>query len=133
MINRLSVRAFKGLREFSIMPGRVNLLIGANGTGKTNFADLVAFIARLCPLGLFRTVESFDGLSQVRTRQPGAGTPYKLKIAVQLGRDPLRGVQEVNYSFALAQSKEIKVQEETLKAIVYKRSPGRPRKRGFPL
>ena len=102
MINQLAVRAFKGLREFDIAPGRVNLLIGANGTGKTNFADLVAFIASLCPLGLSRTMESFGGLSQVRTRQPGAGTAYKLKITVQLGDDPLRGIQQVYYSFALA-------------------------------
>jgi ABC-type uncharacterized transport system ATPase subunit len=42
MITQLNVRAFKGLREFSIAPRRVNLLIGANGTGKTNFADLTA-------------------------------------------------------------------------------------------
>lgn len=133
MINQLTVRAFKGLREFDIQPGRVNLLIGANGTGKTNFADLVDLIARLCPLGLLRAMQSFGGLSQVRTQQPRAGMPYKLKVAVRLGNDPLRGIKQVHYSFALAQSKEITVQEETLDAIVYKRSPGKPKMQGFPL
>ena len=134
MITRLRVRRFKGLREFDIRPLRVNLLIGANGTGKTNFADLIAFIASLCPKGLSATIEEdFGGLTRVRTRQPGAGTPYKLQIEVWLGEDRSRGIQEAYYQFALAQSKEIKVQTETLDAVVYKRRPGRPVKRGVPL
>jgi predicted ATPase len=78
-------------------------------------------------------MQSFGGLSQVRTRQSGAGPLYKLKIAVQLGNDPPRGIQQLRYYFALAQSGETKVQEETLNAIVYKRSPGKPKKQGFPL
>ncbi len=134
MITRLDVRAFKGLREFSITPQRVNLLIGANGTGKTNFTDLIAFIASLCPRGLSATIEEeFGGLERVRTRQPGAGTPFKLRIEFQLGEDPSRGIQKAHYRFALAQSKEIKVQEERLDAVVYKRKPGKPTKKGFPL
>jgi len=76
MITQLNVRAFKGLHEFNIKPQRVNLLIGANGTGKTNFTDLVAFIASLCPRGLAAAIEEFGGLERVRTRQPGAGTPF---------------------------------------------------------
>ena len=133
MITKLDVRAFKGLREFSIAPQRVNLLIGANGTGKTNFTDLIEFIASLCPKGLSATMEDFGGLYQVRTRQPGAGTPYKLRIDMTLGEDQSRGIQRVHYHFALAQSKEVKVQTEKLDAVVYKRRPGRPLKRGFPL
>lgn len=133
MITKLDVRAFKGLREFSFTPRRVNLLIGANGTGKTNFTDLIAFIASLCPKGLSATMEDFGGLYQVRTRQPGAGTPYKFRIDLRLGEDRSRGIQEVHYHFALAQSKEVKVQTEKLDAVVYKRAPGRPLKPGFPL
>jgi len=132
MIKRLQVRAFKGLREFDIRPGRVNLLIGANGTGKTNFTDLIEFISKLCPLGLLGALEKFGGLAQVRTRLPGAGTPYKFKIALTLGEDPHRGIQRAYYEFALAQSNEVRVQQETLDAVVYKRAPGRPLKPGFP-
>jgi len=133
MIMSLQARAFKGLREFNIVPQRVNLLIGANGTGKTNFTDLIAFIASLCPRGLSATLEDFGGLYQARTRQPGAGTPYKFRIDLTLGEDRSRGIQKACYHFALAQSKEVKVQTETLDAVVYKRTPGRPLKPGFPL
>lgn len=133
MITRLEVRRFKGLREFDIAPRRVNLLIGANGTGKTNFTDLIQFIASLCPKGLSATIEDSGGLHQVRTRQPGAGTPYKFRIDLTLGEDLSRGIQRAYYHFALAKSKEVKVQTETLDAVVYKRRPGRPLGRGFPL
>ena len=132
MITQLNVRAFKGLHEFNIKPQRVNLLIGANGTGKTNFTDLVAFIASLCPRGLAAAIEEFGGLERVRTRQPGAGTPFKFRIEFRLGEDLSRGIQHVHYRFALAQSKEIKVQEEVLDAVLYKRKPGKPAMEGFP-
>ena len=133
MITKLGVRAFKGLRKFSITPLRANLLIGANGTGKTNFTDLIAFIAGLCPKGLSATMDDFGGLYQVRTRQPGVGTPYKFQIDLMLGEDQSRGIRRAHYQFALAQSKKVKVQTEKLDAVVYKRTPGRPLKPGFPL
>jgi len=133
MITKLSVRAFKGLRKFSIAPRRVNLLIGANGTGKTNFTDLIAFIASLCPRGLAATIDDFGGLGQVRTRQPGAGTLYKFQIDLALGKDCSRGIQRVRYHLALAQSKALKVRTEKLDAVVYKRTPGRPLRPGVPL
>jgi len=133
MITRLAVRAFKGLREFDITPRKVNLLIGANGTGKTNFTDLIELISRLCQRGLVATIEQgAGGLSQVRTRQPGAGTPYKFQIELWLGEDQSRGVKEAHYLMTLAQSKEIKVQKELLEAEVYKRKPGKPAMRGVP-
>jgi predicted ATPase len=132
MITALSVSAFKGLRKFNIEPQRVNLLIGANGTGKTNFADLIAFIASLGPQGLAATIQSFGDLAQVRTRQPGSDMPYKLEIEIRLGEDRSRGIQSVLYRFALAQTREIKVQREKLEAVVYKRRPGKLAKGGFP-
>ena len=121
MLDKLSIRAFKSLREFTINPSRVNLLIGANGTGKSNFADLVAFMATLSSLGLSGTIKHFGGLRQVRTRQPGA--PSELKVEFHLGENPSRGIQEVHYCLALAPSAEIKVQSEILQATLYKRLP----------
>lgn len=90
MIRRLSVKAFKGLREFAIEPQNVNLLIGANGTGKTNFADLILFIALICQRGLNSALEEFGGLGNIRTRQPGKGTPFKFQIEFTLGEDRSR-------------------------------------------
>lgn len=133
MLTQFAARAFKGLRAFSISPQRVNLLIGANGTGKTNFADLVAFVAALCQRGLSAAIENAGGLEQLRTRQPSAGTPYRLRIELRLGEDASRGIKEAHYVFELAQLKDVvKVRQETLEAIVYKRKPGKPSRPGLP-
>jgi len=132
MLTHLRVRAFKGLREFNIAPQRVNLLIGANGTGKTNFADFITFMSSLCPRGLTGAFEELGGFAQVRTRKPGAGTPYMFRVGMELGEDLSRGIKNCHYEFTLAQSREIKVQTENLDAVVYKRSSGRPARQGLP-
>lgn len=128
MITSLQARAFKGLREFSIEPKKVNLLIGANGTGKTNFADLIEFISLACRFGLKEAFDKFDGLDEVRTKTRGAGgrTP-SLSVSVQIEKDVFRGIQEARYSFRLSSQKSLEVDEEELDAIVYKRGPGKPR------
>lgn len=127
MLTQFSARAFKGLRSFSIAPQAVNLLIGANGTGKTNFADLIAFVVAVCQRGLSAAIENAGGLEHMRTRQPSAGTPYRFRIELRLGEDVSRGIKEAHYAFELAQLKDvIKVRQETLQAIVYKRKPGKP-------
>ena len=132
MLIQLSARAFKGLRRFSISPQRMNLLIGANGTGKTNFTDLIAFIAGLGPRGLTASIDDLGGLAQVRTRQSGSGKPPVLHIELRLGEDRSRGIKEAHFQFALAQTKGIKVQRESLDAVVYKRTAGRPAVQGIP-
>lgn len=132
MLTRLTVRAFKGLREFDISPKRMNLLIGANGTGKTNFTDLIAFIAGLGPRRLTTSIDALGGLAQVRTRQSGSGKPAVLHIALHLGEDSFRGIKEARFEFALAPTKTVKVQRESLDAVVYKRVAGRPALQGIP-
>jgi predicted ATPase len=120
MIKRLTVRAFKSLRSFDIYPQKINLLIGANGTGKTNFADLISFLAGVCRRGLSETIADLGGLPQIRTRSI-RGAPYKLLIKIQIGEDRPRNIKEILYSFELAQSNDIKVQKESLDAVVYDR------------
>ncbi len=132
MITKLGARAFKGLREFNIAPQRVNVLLGANGTGKSNFADLIAFMSKIPVRGLVSAMDDFGGLPQVRTRQPGVGTPYKLQLDLNLSEDRSRGIQSVHFQFALAQSRDVKVQMERLEAVLYKRKAGKPAKQGVP-
>jgi predicted ATPase len=133
MLTQFSARAFKGLRSFTIAPQPINLLIGANGTGKTNFADLIAFVAAVCQRGLAAAINDAGGLEHLRTRQPSAGTPYRFRIELRLGEDLSRGIKEAHYGFELAQLKNvIKVRQEALQAIVYKRKPGRPSRAGVP-
>lgn len=44
MIKNLSIKGFKTLLDVSFEPGRVNCLIGANGTGKSNILEAIGVI-----------------------------------------------------------------------------------------
>src|SRR5690606_39300228 len=46
-LSRLTLRGYKSIAECDIELGRVNVLIGANGAGKSNFIGLFRWINRI--------------------------------------------------------------------------------------
>ncbi len=132
MITNLNIKGFKSFRDFAIQPGHMNLVIGANGTGKSNLADLIRFIARISKEGLKTTINNMGGENSIRTRTTRA--PRTFHIEFELDQDMPRGIEFVKYGFELSQSKgDIRVSSEWLTAKVYKRTAGKPKKQGFPL
>ena len=126
MITKLSVSYFKGLRSVSIQPKNINLLIGANGTGKTNFADLIDFISVASRIGLKAALEKYGGIDEARTKLPAGGRLPALGCTIELDGDTSRGIESLKYSFSLSTSKLLNVDTEQLDATVFARSPGRP-------
>lgn len=118
MITKLEGSWFKGLRKISLVPKNINLLIGANGTGKTNFADFIEFLSSTFRFGLKETIDNMGGLEAVRTNLP-LGRPPILGCHITLGQDFGRGIEEVSYKFALSYSKSLIVESEQLHARVY--------------
>jgi predicted ATPase len=110
----------------------VNILIGANGTGKTNFADLIDFISRAVRFDLAKAFGDEGGIDDVRTRQASKGIKGQFKIEIEAGEDRSRGIKKLYYSFSLAQSKFLRVHSENLDAVVFKRKAGRPAQEGTP-
>jgi len=41
MITQLNIRGFKSLADVDVELGQVNVFIGANGSGKTNFLEAI--------------------------------------------------------------------------------------------
>ncbi|MCS6859230.1 MAG: AAA family ATPase [Abditibacteriales bacterium] len=132
MITRLILRNFKSLRKVDVRPQAVNLVIGANGSGKSNFADAFQFIAQACHLGLKEALDNLGGLEEVRTRKAGAGKPPQLHVGIELGKDASRGLYRGRYEFTLSQSKHLEVDTEQLDAEVFPFTPGKPRVQGVP-
>ena len=61
-LESLSVRGFKSIRSLEdFKPGRLNVLIGANGAGKSNFIDLFHMLARVAERRLQVFVAEQDG------------------------------------------------------------------------
>ncbi len=44
MLNRIKVEAFKSLENVEIDLGRVNVFIGANGSGKSNLLEAIGVL-----------------------------------------------------------------------------------------
>ena len=65
LVERIAVRGFKSVRETEIEIAPVNLLIGANGSGKTNFIGAFQFL---------RTLKS--GLLQATVRKHGGAENF---------------------------------------------------------
>jgi predicted ATPase len=62
MLQRLTVRGFKSIRELEGFElGSLNVLIGANGAGKSNFISLFRMLAELYEQRLQRFVQEQDG------------------------------------------------------------------------
>jgi len=126
VITKLEAWAFKGLKKFIIWPQNINLLIGANGTGKTNFADLIDFLSLTCRFGLKEAFDKHGGLDEVRTKLPGVGSPLSLHFSISLNSDAYRGIKDANYSFTISRKGTLIVDSEELNATVYPRKAGRP-------
>lgn len=45
MINKIEIKNFKSIEELSLELGRINVIIGENGCGKTNILEAIAFAA----------------------------------------------------------------------------------------
>ena len=80
LVERIAVRGFKSVRETEIEIAPVNLLIGANGSGKTNFIGAFQFL---------RTLKS--GLLQATVRKHGGaenflhfGSRYTPKMSFEI-------------------------------------------------
>ena len=48
MINRVEIKNFKSISNLIVDLGRVNVVIGENGCGKTNFLESLAFASAAC-------------------------------------------------------------------------------------
>jgi predicted ATPase len=47
MINQISIKNFKSIRKLDLALSPINLLIGANGAGKSNFISFFKFLNNL--------------------------------------------------------------------------------------
>ena len=45
MISEIRIQNFKSIRDLALKPGRVTVLIGENGSGKSNILEGIAFAA----------------------------------------------------------------------------------------
>ena len=62
MINSLHIRNFKSIADAQLEFGRVNLLVGANGSGKSNLLEAIGLYAACLGRGISADVLSAKGV-----------------------------------------------------------------------
>ncbi|MEJ5276049.1 MAG: AAA family ATPase [Thermogemmata sp.] len=84
MLERVILKGFKSIREAEITLRPINVLIGANGAGKSNFISLFQFMNRLVAQGMQTYVAQAGGADQIL--HYGRKTTERLEIELWFTR-----------------------------------------------
>ncbi len=110
MITKIHIKNYRSLENIDIELGRLTVLVGRNGAGKSNLVDAVKFVQEALQVGLEAAVANRNGLASLR-RWTAKGRPCEVEVEITIKRGVFHGV----YSFVLAGSTEndFRVKRET--------------------
>ncbi|WP_321342235.1 AAA family ATPase [Breoghania sp.] len=89
MLRRIEVQRFKSIRDAQLEFGRVNIFIGANGSGKSNFLEAIGLISACFSTGITAPELAKKGLRQSRpalmkSAHKGMRFPQTLELIAEL-------------------------------------------------
>jgi len=129
-IKRIKVSNFRSFKTLDVELGSLNVLIGANASGKSNFVQLLRFFSDISNLGLDNAVslqggdeylrfigsESSEHLEvEVTCEEPTEirGTAVKIKRGNWVGMKPLESVCRFNLAFG-ARKKGLQINDDRI-------------------
>lgn len=111
-INRLAVRNYRSLGDVDVTLEDLTVLVGKNGSGKSNFLDVLRFVGDALRRGVDAALINHDrgGIGAVRRYSP-KGRPYDVSIHIELTLNNA----PMSYGFTLGSQKrnEYVVKNET--------------------
>jgi predicted ATPase len=110
-LRRIGIRNYKSIEKCIVAPGKLTMLIGRNGAGKSNFLDALRFVADGLQTSLDHAIKSRGGIDAVRRRSTG----HPRNFAFELQFD-LPDFQSADYSFEISAMREggFQVKQEQL-------------------
>lgn len=84
LLKRVSIKNYKSIGKADISLGRLTVLIGRNGSGKSNFLDALRFVADGLQTSLDHGVKSRGGIDEVRRRSTGHPRNFAIQLEVVL-------------------------------------------------
>ena len=94
-LKTVSIRNYKSIAECDVDLGRLTLLVGRNGSGKSNFLDALRFVTESLETSVDHALRDRGGITAVR--RISTGHPRNFSIALQLHLPD----QAVDYSFEI--------------------------------
>jgi predicted ATPase len=96
-VDSVRVRNYKSIGQCNLKLGRLTVLVGRNASGKSNFLDVLRFVADGLQTSLDHAVKSRGGLDTVR--RLSTGHPRNFSIGIDL---LLTGFRKALYEFEIA-------------------------------
>lgn len=79
-ITRVQIRNFKSIATCNVQLGSLTWLVGANGSGKSNFLDALHFVRDSLDNSLENALRERGGISEVRRKSSGHPTHFGVRI-----------------------------------------------------
>ena len=119
VLGRIVFQRFRSLPSEQVKFDNPTFIAGQNGSGKSNFADALAFLAEAMTSPLQAVLERRGGLSAVAHRSSARGRPSNLGLAVEL-RNPDENTAMAHYGFELRTRRGYGFQVAREKCTVWK-------------
>jgi predicted ATPase len=99
-LERVAIRNYKSIGQCNVALDPLTVLVGRNGSGKSNFLDAVRLVVDALETTLEHAIRSRGGIDSVRRKSTG----HPRNFAIQLSISPGRG-ESLNYSFEVGAEK----------------------------
>lgn len=84
LIHRVLIRNYKSIAACDVSIGPLMFLVGANGSGKSNFLDALRFVADSLRTSLDHALRDRGGLNEVRRRSSGHPRHFGIRLEFRL-------------------------------------------------
>ncbi len=108
-IHRVILRNYKSIKECDVALGRLMFLVGANGSGKSNFLDALRFVTESLRSTMDQALRERGGIKEVRRRSHGHPTHFSIALEMTL---PAGGNACFGFRVGAKQQAGFEVQEE---------------------
>ena len=98
-INALTIKRFRSFPAATLSFDNPLFVIGRNGSGKSNLADVFSFVSEAMVSPLQAVFDRRGGIASVRNRSSGQSYPPNLGIAFELG--PMNGFESGRFAFEI--------------------------------
>jgi predicted ATPase len=100
-LSGVKIRNYKSIGKCDVSLGRLIVVVGRNGSGKSNFLDALRFIVDGLETSLEHAIKSRGGIDEVRRRNTGHLHNFRIEVTMNLA-----DIQVARYGFELSSQKK---------------------------